>query len=75
MAYKVDRVFGFELDKDVLSETKATKMHNRPQCCPLVQETVHAYSSYSAVQRESSAKADQCSKSKKRNIYRVLVKN
>ena len=39
---KVDRVFGFELDKDVLSETKATKMHNRPHWYPLVQEAAHA---------------------------------
>ena len=39
---KIDRVFGLELDKDVLSETEATKMHNRPHSCPLVQEAADA---------------------------------
>ena len=34
---EVDRIFGLELDKDVLSETEATKMHNRPHSYPLVQ--------------------------------------
>ena len=57
---QVDRVFGLELDKDVLSETEATKMHNRPHSCPLLQEAAHAYCSHNALHRESSPKSAQC---------------
>ena len=70
---KVDKVFGLELTKDVLSKTEATKMHNKRTAAHYCKKQLtHRYS---AVQVESSAKADQCSKSKKRNIYKVLVKN